>query len=61
MCYGDTGFLLAMPRQGLGNAAIAAVAKEEQLERSRASGPHGHTEPVAVLTPRHSRHRQERW
>ena len=33
MCYGDTGFLLAMPRQGLGNAAIAAVANDEQLER----------------------------
>ena len=32
-CYGDTGFLLAMPRQGLGNAAIAAVATDEQLER----------------------------
>ena len=32
-CYGDTGFLLAMPRQGLGNAAIAAVANDEQLER----------------------------
>ncbi|WP_101674921.1 acyl-CoA dehydrogenase family protein [Alloalcanivorax mobilis] len=34
-CYGDTGFLLGMPRQGLGNAAIAAVANEEQLERFR--------------------------
>src|SRR5699024_48898 len=33
MCYGDTGFLLAMPRQGLGNAAIAAVANDEQRER----------------------------
>ena len=33
MCYCDTGFLLAMPRQGLGNAAIAAVANDEQLER----------------------------
>lgn len=33
MCYGDTGLLLAMPRQGLGNAAIAAVANDEQLER----------------------------
>ncbi len=33
MCYGDTGFLLAMPRQGLGNAAIASVANEEQLKR----------------------------
>lgn len=31
--YGDCGFLLAMPRQGLGNAAIAAVANDEQLER----------------------------
>ena len=33
MCWGDCGLLLAMPRQGLGNAAIAAVANEEQLER----------------------------
>lgn len=32
MCYGDTGLLLSMPRQGLGNSAIAAVANEEQLE-----------------------------
>lgn len=33
MCYGDTGLLLSMPRQGLGNSAIAAVANEEQLTR----------------------------
>jgi acyl-CoA dehydrogenase len=33
MCWGDVGLLLAMPRQGLGNAAIAAVANDEQLER----------------------------
>ncbi len=33
MCWGDTGLLLAMPRQGLGNAAIAAVASPEQQER----------------------------
>ena len=33
MCYGDTGLLLGMPRQGLGNSAIAAVANEEQLQR----------------------------
>lgn len=33
MCWGDVGLLLAMPRQGLGNAAIAAVANEEQLLR----------------------------
>ena len=33
LCWGDVGLLLAMPRQGLGNAAIASVADEEQLER----------------------------
>jgi acyl-CoA dehydrogenase len=30
---GDVGLLLSMPRQGLGNSAIASVATEEQLER----------------------------
>jgi acyl-CoA dehydrogenase len=33
MCWGDVGLLLAMPRQGLGQAAIAAVANDEQLQR----------------------------
>ncbi|MBZ2188565.1 acyl-CoA dehydrogenase family protein [Alcanivorax sp. JB21] len=33
LCYGDVGLLLSMPRQGLGNAAIAAVANDEQLQR----------------------------
>ena len=33
LCWGDVGFLLSMPRQGLGNAAIASVASEEQLAR----------------------------
>ena len=33
MCWGDTALLLSMPRQGLGNSAIASVANEEQLER----------------------------
>ncbi len=33
MCWGDVGLLLTMPRQGLGNSAIAAVANDEQLER----------------------------
>src|SRR3546814_3557607 len=33
MCWGDTGLLLSMPRQGLGNSAIATVATDEQLER----------------------------
>jgi acyl-CoA dehydrogenase len=33
LCWGDVGLLLTMPRQGLGQAAIAAVANEEQLKR----------------------------
>ena len=33
MCWGDTALLLSMPRQGLGNSAIASVANDEQLER----------------------------
>ena len=28
LCWGDVGLLLTMPRQGLGQAAIAAVAVE---------------------------------
>jgi len=33
MCWGDVGLLLTMPRQGLGNSAIASVANDEQLAR----------------------------
>jgi acyl-CoA dehydrogenase len=33
LCWGDVGLLLTMPRQGLGQAAIAAVADEQQLKR----------------------------
>jgi acyl-CoA dehydrogenase len=33
MCWGDVGLLLSMPRQGLGNSAIASVADGEQLAR----------------------------
>jgi|SRR5215218_849214 acyl-CoA dehydrogenase len=33
LCWGDVGLLLSMPRQGLGNSAIASVATEEQLEQ----------------------------
>ncbi|MBW2296470.1 MAG: acyl-CoA dehydrogenase family protein [Deltaproteobacteria bacterium] len=33
LCWGDAGLLLSWPGQGLGNAAIDAVATEEQLER----------------------------
>jgi len=32
-CRGDVGLTLSLPRQGLGNAAIAAVASDEQKER----------------------------
>ena len=32
-CRGDVGLLLSLPRQGLGNAAIAAVASPEQKQR----------------------------
>ena len=31
--WGDVGLLLSIPRQGLGNAAIAGVATDEQLAR----------------------------
>jgi acyl-CoA dehydrogenase len=30
MCWGDTALLLALPRQGLGNSAIASVADDAQ-------------------------------
>ncbi len=33
LCWGDVGLLLSMPRQGLGNSAIASVANDEQLRR----------------------------
>ncbi|HLJ03599.1 MAG TPA: acyl-CoA dehydrogenase family protein [Solirubrobacteraceae bacterium] len=33
LCWGDVGLMLTMPRQGLGQAAIAAVANDEQLKR----------------------------
>lgn len=32
-CRGDVGLTLSLPRQGLGNAAIAAVANDEQKQR----------------------------
>ncbi len=33
LCWGDVGLLLTLPGQGLGNAAIDAVATPEQIER----------------------------
>lgn len=33
MCWGDAAMLLSLPNAGLGNAAISAVATDEQLEK----------------------------
>jgi acyl-CoA dehydrogenase len=33
MCWGDVGLLLSLPRQGLGNSAIASVGDADQQER----------------------------
>ncbi|WP_394833328.1 acyl-CoA dehydrogenase family protein [Pendulispora rubella] len=33
LCWGDVGLALTIPRQGLGNAAVAAVGTPEQKER----------------------------
>jgi len=33
LCWGDVGLAISIPRQGLGNAAITAVANAEQKER----------------------------
>src|SRR4029077_3797544 len=33
LCWGDVGLLLSMPRQGLGNSAIASGAPDEQLKQ----------------------------
>jgi acyl-CoA dehydrogenase len=33
LCWGDVGLALTIPRQGLGNAAIMAVADDEQRKR----------------------------
>lgn len=33
LCWGDVGLLLSLPRQGLGNAAVASVADDDQLAR----------------------------
>src|SRR5690606_25985318 len=46
MCYGDTGLLLSMPRQGLGNSAMAVVADDEQHLRF-----HGTWAVMAITEP----------
>lgn len=57
MCWGDVGLLLSMPRQGLGNSAIASVATDEQLERFKGTWaamaitePHCGSDSAAVQT-----------
>jgi acyl-CoA dehydrogenase len=57
LCWGDTGLLLSMPRQGLGNAAIASVANDEQLERFKGcwagmaiTEPHCGSDSAAIRT-----------
>ena len=48
LCWGDVGLALSIPRQGLGNSAIAAVGNEEQLRRFRDKwAAMAITEPVA--------------
>lgn len=42
MCYGDTGLLLSMLRQGLGNSAIAAMANDESWNAQGHMGSNGH-------------------
>ncbi|MGI8760358.1 MAG: acyl-CoA dehydrogenase family protein [Jatrophihabitantaceae bacterium] len=45
-CWGDVAMVLSMPRQGLGNAAIASVANDEQHARfDRAWAAMAITEP----------------
>ncbi|MES0873743.1 acyl-CoA dehydrogenase family protein [Sinimarinibacterium thermocellulolyticum] len=57
LCWGDVGFLLTMPRQGLGNSAIASVATDEQLERFKGkwaamaiTEPHCGSDSAAIRT-----------
>ncbi len=48
LCWGDVGLALSLPRQGLGNAAIAAVANPEQKKAlARAWAAMAITEPGA--------------
>jgi acyl-CoA dehydrogenase len=46
LCWGDVGLALTIPRQGLGNAALAAVANDEQLKRL-----HGKWAAMAITEP----------
>lgn len=46
LCWGDLGLMLTIPGQGLGNAAIAAVATPEQKQRF-----HGKWAAMAITEP----------
>jgi len=46
LCWGDVGLALSIPRQGLGNAAITAVADGEQKKRF-----HGVWAAMAITEP----------
>jgi len=64
-CWGDLGLVLSLPRQGLGNSAIAAVANDEQLARYKGAwASMAITEPDARQRlgghPHHGRQRRRR-
>lgn len=57
LCWGDVGLLLTLPRQGLGNSAIASVANDEQLKRFEGrwaamaiTEPHTGSDSAAIRT-----------
>lgn len=57
LCWGDVGLLLSLPRQGLGNAAIASVADDDQLARfghlwsaMAITEPESGSDPAALTT-----------
>ena len=62
LCWGDVGLLLSMPRQGLGNSAIASVATEEQLEavRRQVGGDGDHRAGSRLGLGRDPHHRRAR-
>jgi acyl-CoA dehydrogenase len=57
LCWGDVGLALTMPRQGLGNAAVAAVASKEQKKKfggmwiaMAITEPNAGSDPAAIRT-----------
>ena len=62
MCWGDVGLLLSMPRQGLGNSAIASVANDEQAERFKGvwAGDGDHRAGRRLGLREHPHHRRAR-